>query len=84
MDSNKDKKILLIFPPEWCFIGPHIALPSLSAQLKKEGYNSEVLDLNIKFFNDLLKKEHIENEIETITRASCDGMFFFAFFHFLL
>ncbi len=68
MDSNKDKKILLIFPPEWCFIGPHIALPSLSAQLKKEGYNSEVLDLNIKFFNDLLKKEHIENEIEKIKK----------------
>lgn len=68
MNSNKDKKILLIFPPEWYFIGPHIALPSLSAQLKKEGYNSEVLDLNIKFFNDILKQEYIENEIKKIKK----------------
>lgn len=66
MTNNKDKKILLIFPPEWYFAGPHIALPSLSAQLKKAGYKSEVFDLNIKFFNDILTKEYIENNIEKI------------------
>ncbi len=68
MNSNKDKKILLIFPPEWYFIGPHIALPSLSAQLKKEGYNSEVLDLNIKFFNDILNEKYLKNSIDKIKK----------------
>lgn len=66
MKTEKNKKFLFIFPPEWYFGGPNMALPSLSAQLKKEGYNSAVLDLNIKFFNDILKEDYLKKSLTKI------------------
>ena len=62
------KRFLLIFPPQWVCEYPHIALPSLSAQLKKNGYQSEVIDLNIHFYNDVLSKDYIENTLIKIKR----------------
>lgn len=48
-------------------VSPYFALPSLLGQLKAEGYNAKALDLNINFYNDILKKENI---LEAIERAS--------------
>lgn len=63
------KKLLLIFPPAWYLLGPHIALPSLAAQLKNSGYPVEIMDINIDFFNDILKPDYIREsflKIDTI------------------
>lgn len=55
--------VLLLFPPQWMPISPYFALPSLMAQLLKAGYSTKAIDLNIKFYNDVLKKNYIENAI---------------------
>jgi len=61
---KKNKKMLLIFPPQWTPISPHFAIPSLLGQLKSCGYNAEAMDLNIDFFNSILTKENIELSIK--------------------
>ena len=41
--AHKNKKMLLIFPPQWTPISPHFALASLMGQLKNKGYTSTYL-----------------------------------------
>ena len=52
-------KILLIQPPQWYPITPHLAVPLLSAQLKKAGLTCDITDLNVKFYNRILTKAHL-------------------------
>ncbi len=59
-----NEKFLLLFPPLWSFTSPHLALPSLSAQLKHNGFKTKIIDLNILFYEFLLKKEQIDQSIE--------------------
>ena len=59
-----EKKMLLIFPPQWTPISPHFAVPSLIAQLKSCGFNAHALDLNIEFFNYILASKVIFNSID--------------------
>ena len=63
-----DKKMLLIFPPQWTPISPYFALPSLIGQLKSKGYSAKALDLNIDFFNELLLKENIKEALLKVGR----------------
>lgn len=56
-------KTLLLFPPQWTPIAPHFALPSLLGQLKANGYDSEVMDLNIDFYNKVLNPDFVKNSI---------------------
>ncbi len=63
MDS-RSKKLILIFPPQWTPISPHFAIPSLIGQLKANNFNARALDLNIEFYNKVLKKDYIINAIE--------------------
>ncbi len=65
---KKDKKMLLIFPPQWTPIGPHFAIASLVGQLKNKGYSANCLDLNIEFYNKILTKEYLTNVIEKIKK----------------
>lgn len=60
------KKFLLIFPPSWYTLGPHIAIPSLAAQLRAAGYNTETADLNIEFFNDVLQPDYIKESLNKL------------------
>ncbi|MBE6818051.1 MAG: radical SAM protein [Ruminococcaceae bacterium] len=48
------KKVLMIQPPQWYPITPHLAVPLLSAQLKRAGFSVDIIDLNVKFFNRIL------------------------------
>ncbi len=53
-------KILLIQPPQWYPVSPYLAVPLLTGQLKKAGFDAKAFDLNVEFFNKLLTKEHAE------------------------
>ena len=66
--DKKDKKMLLIFPPQWTPVSPHFALASLSAQLKQNGYNVKCLDLNIDFYNKILTSEYLTFIIDKIKK----------------
>lgn len=53
------KKILLIQPPQWYPVSPHLAVPLLKAQLTKGGFEAKALDLNVRFYNHILKDENV-------------------------
>ncbi|MBR2589646.1 MAG: radical SAM protein [Clostridia bacterium] len=53
------KKILMIQPPQWYPVTPHLAVPLLSAQLKAAGFQTDIIDLNVKFFNLLLSEKNL-------------------------
>lgn len=58
------KKILLIQPPQWYPVSPHLAVPLLTAQLKRAGFDVKALDLNVKFFNSILSNSHLASADE--------------------
>ena len=66
MKNFTQKKFLLIFPPLWTINMPHLALPTLIAQLKNNGFSAKGMDLNIEFFNFLLDKKYISKCIKKI------------------
>ncbi len=53
------KKILLIQPPQWYPITPHLAVPLLAGQLKAAGFDVTISDLNVKFYNRILTSAHL-------------------------
>lgn len=53
------KKVLLIQPPQWYPVSPHLAVPLLAAQIKREGFEVKALDLNVKFFNRILHNKNL-------------------------
>ena len=52
--------ILLIQPPQWYPVSPHLAVPILKGQLKNAGFDVRAYDLNVEFFNHLLTMEMAE------------------------
>lgn len=57
-------KILLLYPPQWTPNSPYLALPLLAAQLKKRGFETEIRDLNIEFFNSILTQDNLRRCVE--------------------
>ena len=53
------KHTLLVQPPQWYPITPHLAVPLLAAQLKAAGFAAEIRDLNVRFFNRVLASGHL-------------------------
>lgn len=58
-------KILLLYPPQWTPNSPYLALPLLAAQLKKRGFETEIRDLNIEFFNTILTQDSLRKCADT-------------------
>lgn len=52
--------ILLIQPPQWYPVSPYLAVPLLSGQLKKAGFDVKACDLNVEFYNHILTKDIAE------------------------
>ena len=65
---KKDKELLLIFPPQWTPISPHYAICALLGQLKENGYNASFMDLNVEFYNHILKIDYLKNINEKIKK----------------
>lgn len=65
---SKDKKILLLFPPQWTPIAPHFAMASLMGQLKNKGYNASSKDLNIEFYNKILSPKYLNFACQKIKK----------------
>ena len=58
------KKILLVQPPQWYPVSPHLAVPLLTAQLRRAEFDVNALDLNVKFFNRILTNSHLASANE--------------------
>jgi len=53
-------KVLLVFPPGWTPMMPHLALPSLAAYLRPRGIEVVQRDLNLEFIDAVLTPDHLE------------------------
>ncbi len=49
--------VLLMYPPQQTFYGPHLGLPSLVAALRTAGIRAEMVDLNQRLNRTLLTRE---------------------------
>lgn len=49
--------IKLLFPPQWIPTQPYLSLPSLSAFLKANGYDTKQMDINVCFYDYVLSKD---------------------------
>lgn len=61
-------KALLIFPPQAYPANPYLSVPLLAGQLKNAGYDVTTIDLNVKFFNDILNAKYLSCVYEDIKR----------------
>lgn len=59
-------RISLLFPPQWTPLSPYYAFTSLAGQLRNNGYEVNIRDLNVEFYDKILKKDHLK---KTISRA---------------
>lgn len=50
---------LFVIPPQWYPMNPYLSGAQLVGQLKAKGFKAETRDLNIEFFNDVLKKKNV-------------------------
>ncbi len=52
-------KTLFTIPPQWYPMNPYLSAAQLIGQFRAQGLEAEARDLNIEFFNDILKKEKV-------------------------
>ncbi len=56
-------KVMLLFPPNWNPVMPHLALPTLTAFLRAHGVEVIQRDLNIEVFDEVLTRRHLEGAL---------------------
>lgn len=64
-------KTLFILPPQWYPMNPYLSAAQLIGQFHQQGLHATARDLNIEFFNDILKKEKVLSAAEEAKRF-CD------------
>lgn len=57
-------KVLFLFPPQWMPIAPHFAIATLMGQFKDSPYEATMMDLNIDFYNKILKRSYVSNALK--------------------
>ncbi|CAI2718868.1 B12-binding domain-containing radical SAM protein [Nitrospina watsonii] len=55
-----NKKVMLIFPPEWVPTAPYLALPSLAAVLRENGIPTVLKDINVEAFDHYFTQGYLE------------------------
>jgi len=61
MRNRDDFNITLIFPPQWTPQNPpHRGVTTLAGHLRHNGYNVNLKDLNVEFYDKILTPEYIE------------------------
>ncbi len=64
-------KTLFVLPPQWYPMSPYLSAAQLVGQFKKNGLSAAARDLNVEFFNDMLKKDTVLDAAEK-AKAFCD------------
>lgn len=52
-------KTLFVIPPQWYPMNAYLSAAQLVGQLQAKGFQAETRDLNIEFFNDILKEKNV-------------------------
>jgi hypothetical protein len=59
-------QVKLIFPPQWTPTQPYLGIACLSAYLKEEGIDCQQIDLNAMFYDHILHKPFIEENMHIL------------------
>jgi len=62
-------KCLVLFPPQWIPVAPHLVGPVIHSILKNNGHDTQLLDLNAEFYNTVLTQQYLH---EAVTSAFSD------------
>jgi anaerobic magnesium-protoporphyrin IX monomethyl ester cyclase len=62
-------RILLVFPPHWVPVMPHLALPTLTAALRAQGHQVVQRDLNIETFDTILGQAYLEQTLAWLSQS---------------
>lgn len=58
-------KCLILFPPLWIPVGPHLVGPVIQSILKNSGYDTRLVDLNAEFYNTVLSPEYLYGAVKS-------------------
>jgi radical SAM superfamily enzyme YgiQ (UPF0313 family) len=74
------KKVMLIFPPEWVPTAPYLALPSITAVLRQNGIEVVQKDVNVEAFDHFFSRpflefvrDKIKGNLKELRHKSCNG-----------
>ena len=59
-------KCLLIFPPQSMPENPYLSTPILKGILNANGHNTQIMDLNLEFYNYILNPEYIKTSLNKL------------------
>lgn len=57
MNMNNKSKVYFFSAPYWDYYSPFSALPCLAGHLKKQGFETHIIDLNIQFFKKVIREK---------------------------
>ena len=57
-------KCVLLYPPQWLPFNPHLAPATIQSILRNNGYEVYLRDLNIEFYNTVLKPNYIAASLQ--------------------
>jgi len=61
-------KVLLVFPPHWHPLMPHLALPALTSYLRANGIEVMQRDLNVEIFDRVLSSTHLRATLRRLRK----------------
>lgn len=64
---------MLIFPPVWVPMVPHLAVPALTAYLRRHHFVVKPVDANVEFFVDYLLSKDILPDLASSVQMGLDG-----------
>ena len=59
-------KCLLIFPPQSLPENPYLSTPILKGVLNANGHETQIMDLNLEFYNHILNPEYIKTSLDKL------------------
>ena len=78
-DGGPRKKVMLLFPPDWYPSEPYLSLPTLTAFLRRAGYDVVQKDVNLEMYDwyfsaDFLKRvlKRVPQQLDRLKRLARD------------
>lgn len=63
-------KVLMLFPPQWSPIAPHLAPASIVGTLRRAGHTCHVRDFNVEFYDEILSSDYLKQIIARLFNES--------------
>lgn len=56
-------RCLLLFPPQWIPLSPHLAGPTIHSILSHAGHDTRLIDINARFYNTVLTADFLRDSV---------------------